>query len=410
MLETARLAPQVNKHDSSEGTKPTSTRFGFGSGFGSFCSSKLLCIFFTFFVLGCTGVALSSYGYMVRPWSLLRAAPLLLVSQSTAHDLNCGASVALDANALGPLDPSWPGTKWLQMVHGTPDRAWKSFFDASMLQLGSLDREGKQLATMSTYACCFNYAAGASVTDGLLVEFGTWAGGSMRCFAAGIQQTGHPNRAIGFDAFKAGFIGSNAAKLRGTRWWDPKKTDYEMKELDLLPIYNFNVQDVYPTVRAQRVNFREHREVDSKLSGTTVDVFITDAAKSAAPLAQDIGAVAPYLRPGSILVFADFFFTNTVDSPPAVNQVLFVFGQLVSSGMLRLLGLTGSYGYFLLMRGVSRDSVSRLMHQWELKAKIGAVCKNATVASIKAMSSLLPETPKRYSDKIIPKLRRACRQ
>ena len=137
-------------------------------------------------------------------------------------------------------------------------------------------------------------------------------------------------------------------------------------------------------------------------------MFITDAAKRAAQLAQDIGAVAPYLRPGSILVFADFLFA--VDSPPAVNQVLFVFGQLVSSGMLRLLGLTGAYGYFLLMRGVSRDSVSSLMHQWELEAKIGAVCKNATVASIKAMSSLLPETPKRYSDKIIPKLRRACRQ
>ena len=44
-----------------EETEPTSTRSGFR--FGKFCSTKLLCIFFSVVIgLGCSAFALSSYG------------------------------------------------------------------------------------------------------------------------------------------------------------------------------------------------------------------------------------------------------------------------------------------------------------------------------------------------------------
>ena len=58
-----------NTHSGQEGqhtravqeTEPTSTRSGFR--FGKFCSTKLLCVFFSVVIgLGCSAVALSSYG------------------------------------------------------------------------------------------------------------------------------------------------------------------------------------------------------------------------------------------------------------------------------------------------------------------------------------------------------------
>ena len=59
-------APQCDSvSPDSVSPKPTSTRLAFGSGFGlgKFCSSMLLCIFFTSVVvlgLGCSAFALSS--------------------------------------------------------------------------------------------------------------------------------------------------------------------------------------------------------------------------------------------------------------------------------------------------------------------------------------------------------------
>ena len=59
-------APQIGSvSPESVSPEPASTRlaFGSGSGFGKFCSSKLLCIFFTsvgVLGLGCSAFALSS--------------------------------------------------------------------------------------------------------------------------------------------------------------------------------------------------------------------------------------------------------------------------------------------------------------------------------------------------------------
>ena len=307
----------------------------------------------------------------------------------------------VDATVGRSMDASWPAARWLEMVHaGGP---WSKFISASMAQLGTYDREGQLVASMSAYACGFNYASGASVSRGLLVEFGTWAGGSMRCFAAGVNQTGHKHRAIGFDAFKAGFIKGNEQQLRGTRWWDPRKSAGEMQKLDLEPIYNWNVQDVYPTVRAKRVNFNEKKKVDKELGASAlIDVFITDAAKHASTLVRDLSTAAPYLRPGSILTFSDFGFYQSANDPPHNNQILFVFGQLVDGGTLRFLGVSGSYGYFALAQIISRESVTSMLKAWKAKASTKGTCKAAKAAAIKALEAVAPNAG--MYESVIPSL------
>ena len=332
------------------------------------------------------------FAIIMRTAFLVILAAAGALSDITAFYGDAFQGVAVNAKIGSAMDPSWPAAKMLAMLHATAG-PWNKFITSAMHNLGTSDREGQRLASMSSYACGFNFAAGASVDRGLLVEFGTWAGGSMRCFAAGVNQTGHVDRAVGFDAFKAGFVHGNEKQLTGTRWWDPRKTTRQMQDLDLLPIYNWNVQDVYPSIQARRVNFREVANVDRELGAAAViDVFITDAAKHSATLVQDLMAAAPYLRPGSVLVFADFGFYKMAGTAPKSNQIMFVFGQLVDSGLLRFLGLCGSYGYFALTEAVSRPSMQDTLGAWKKKADDISACRAAKQAALSAITALGPKT------------------
>merc|ERR1712029_986787 len=57
----------------------------------------------------------------------------------------------------------------------------------------TVDSEGNNVATMTVLTCPRYTLAGSSIRDGLVVEFGTWAGSSMRCMGGGLNQTGKHN-------------------------------------------------------------------------------------------------------------------------------------------------------------------------------------------------------------------------
>ena len=149
-----------------------------------------------------------------------------------------------------------PAATWLRFARDAPA-------DVNLTRISLVDREGQNLASMAR-SCTLLFAAGAAVcSDGVLVELGTWAGGSMRCYGAGLNRTGYTHRAHGFDAFRAGFcvrpgvcFSSNTRKLNNTRWWSAAlATPGGADHFDLLPVFNWQTQDVYPSVRAHVGDF-----------------------------------------------------------------------------------------------------------------------------------------------------------
>ena len=329
----------------------------------------------------------------------------LLVQSSSSAAINTGAAATNNASLAHSLPSSWPAARWLSMMHSANHprvQGWAALMENSLKRLGKEDREGKRLASMSAESCGPNYAAGVSVNQGLLIEFGTWAGGSMRCFAAGLNRTGHKGRAIGFDAFEAGFVHGNEEKLRGTRWWDEKMTRKQRQQLDLMPIYHWNIDDVYPTVRAERVNFRISQNVDNVLGASAmVDVFITDAAKHAVQLAQDLATVAPYLNPGSITVFSDFFWEPTADDHPRSNEILFTFGMLVPK-TLQFLGISANgYAYFVVLKKVSRAEILHASSLWQ-GGLASTRCSQSRSSSVMALQDARQGAP--------PQVRSLCAQ
>merc|ERR1711865_1102781 len=77
---------------------------------------------------------------------------------------------------------------------------------------------------------------------------------------------------------------------------------------------------------------------------------------------------------------------------PKSNQIMFVFGQLVDSGLLRFLGLCGSYGYFALTEAVSRPSMQDTLGAWKKKADDISACRAAKQAALSAITALGPKT------------------
>ena len=102
------------------------------------------------------------------------------------------------------------------------------------------------------------------------------------------------------------------SKLQGTRWW--KRARNSVGQYSLLECFNWQTQDVYPSMAAHAGNFRHNTSlVDEALPRTSgVDVFADDTAKNAVSLATDLGLVASRLRVGSLVVLADFLQPHVV--------------------------------------------------------------------------------------------------
>lgn len=235
-------------------------------------------------------------------------------------------------------------------------------------RLATKDADGKAVVGMSGSSCAFNWAAGASVGAGLIVEFGTWTGGSSRCFGGGLSTTGRAKRMLGFDMFAVGFSHGNTAMFKTML----SNTSFEKlssagHSLDIEPIYRWNMHDVYPTAIARRGNFRKTADVRTdieKLAGiraadaardatSRIDVFSTDAAKHKVNLQEDLRTAAPFLAAGSLLHLADHLQYPFVGENAASNQVLWMHAALVPE-IAELVGFTEEGSAFYALK-VSRD-------------------------------------------------------
>lgn len=228
------------------------------------------------------------------------------------------------------------------------------------------DREGGALAFMGG-PCNLMYAAGASVRDGLLVEFGTWAGGSMRCYAAGLNTTGHHGRAHGFDFFYA----SQYHKLRGTKWFEQAKQKGE--KYDIMPIYYWQTQDLYPSVKAHRGNWQIESATRQALGdGTIIDVFADDETKIARQLVGDFAIVADRLRPGALILLADWLLMASeygVSTPADADIVLFTFYALIIPKKLELIGAALPYAFFRVLEPFDAEYLRTSLAEWERISK-----------------------------------------
>jgi len=179
-----------------------------------------------------------------------------------------------------------------------------------------LDPDGKPIVTMSTGRCPLYFLAGASLTTGSAVEFGTWAGSSTRCIAAGVNFTGGPDgRVFGFDMFRPGWSKPNMKKMldqvSGTRFErDVKKQTYKF---DMTRLFMFYTGSVYPSVKAVRADFDvdSAHKLQSGFRRQQLDLWSTDAAKGWEKTLKQVEIVRPFLNVGAIIVFADFMHRDT---------------------------------------------------------------------------------------------------
>jgi hypothetical protein len=311
---------------------------------------------------------------------------------------------------LSPLDPSsaaLTGTaaRWLALVDSRRPCVMRTSMWASTpacINLDDLlaDRQGQPIIGMSTVSCPFDWAAGASVDNGLVVEFGTWTGSASRCFAAGVSLTKRKNRMISFDMFELGFVHSNTQKVKGTRF---AKLAFDQHgrsnhKADILPIFRWNTEDVYPSIAAVRGNFRDAPRVHSKLQGqwgswkgrpAVVDVFVTDAAKHTSQLYTDLSTVAPFLHAGSLLILADHFY-NLEGEYGYNHQVLWIHSFLVPDYAV-LVGMTTEHSaFYALKKPISAALLNNSIAAWRAEASLPPRCaaaQNAALTSVRAICS-----------------------
>ena len=142
------------------------------------------------------------------------------------------------------------------------------------------------------------------------------------------------------------------------------KTKGGPDNFDLLPVFMWQTQDVYPSVQAHRGDFHVHGAIDAQLpSAALIDVFATNAAKTATSLVGHLSSVAHRLHSGSLLVFADFLY-RAMHHAVHDNQVLFVFGKLDRSH-LRLVGHDAPYGFFEVVKPMSSEILKGALTAWK---------------------------------------------
>lgn len=287
-----------------------------------------------------------------------------------------GSSVAMRSAFPNAAD-DWVSSRFLMLMEACPaGSGWNT------TAIERTDRRGEPLVAMTANVCGEYLAAGAAVGSGLIVEFGTWAGASMRCMAAGVNLTQQVGVAIGFDAFELGYVASNAPKLQGmnARWWARATAQgKDLRRFDIEPLFRWQTEDVYPSVRAVRGNFRDGKVVRGALGtgGRVVDVFSTDAAKSDFQLLQDLANVADYLKPGSLVILADFFQMCSSSFPP-YWQRRWVLARLVPR-YLHLLGFHGEHAFFGVATALSSAHIRRLHLGWRKARSLATTrCQAAT--------------------------------
>lgn len=228
----------------------------------------------------------------------------------------------------------------------------------------SKDPDGGALAFMGG-PCDLLYAAGASVRRGLLVELGTWAGGSMRCFLAGLNTTGKHGRAHGFDYFEA----SQEYKLKGTKFYQMSVDSKMANKYDILPVFYWQTQDLYPSVNAHRGNWRADGALLKALGNETiVDVFSDDMTKVAEELVIDLSLVAHQLRPGSLILLADWLqqASDYANGRSAHSDVvLFSFYALIIPKKIELVGAVMPYGFFRVLEPFDGQYLRTRFEDWK---------------------------------------------
>ena len=221
-----------------------------------------------------------------------------------------------------------------------------------------LDNGGATLASMTPPpVCVMLYLAAVAVGgNGTVVEFGTWAGGSSRCIAAGLRAGAVPSTAptvlYAFDFFLAG---GNWKNLNRTRF--AQQAQRERSQMDLLPIWHEYVSTVYTHLQLRRGDIHELGSNPANWDQRPVDLFIDDSAKSGAEVSRDFVYVSPLLRVGSIAIFQDFFFCGRpkkVGDHCLLGNPGFVYSRLHPT-YVRLLYQYGSIAAFGIIRAIPAD-------------------------------------------------------
>jgi len=212
-----------------------------------------------------------------------------------------------------------------------------------------VDPDGHPVISMTRRTCPLYFLAGASVIDGSAVEFGTWAGGSSRCIAAGVNLTGKEDRFFGFDAFQPGLNAANMKKMLALAAGNRFEAEIRRVRFafDMRKMFLFNTQSVYPTTVAVRADFsRNLPQLQKHLGRRRLDLWTTDAAKTWAEVANQLNAVRSFLNVGALIILGDFFYVEH-DTSRLPDQIPGVYHYLVPEFLEFLAFCPGNaHGFF----------------------------------------------------------------
>lgn len=266
---------------------------------------------------------------------------------------------------------AWPAAAKLQSLGctalpedgpGLPVGRFKMLLHACMppenLRIGhlKLDADGHKVISETPLACPLYFLAGASVTFGTAVEFGTFAGASMRCIAAGLNLTGRAGRAYGFDAFHTGLIKTNLQKLvdgAGQNRFS-EEISQQGENFDLKKLFYFYTRDVYPSIQAVTAHFLKTsaRDMRKGFENRQLDVWSTDSAKKWEDLARQLKIVSQYLEVGSLIILADFYQTQG-----NFGQAPYIYHHFIQGEDFKSPEVTGKINYLELLATVDTHAV-----------------------------------------------------
>jgi len=135
----------------------------------------------------------------------------------------------------------------------------------------------KLIFNLGTDPVCFALVlAGASVTQGVIVELGTFTGLSTKCLALGLNATGQPDRYYAFDIFGQDVLNYQAI-IKNMPWVTEVGTLTAHSSYKWL--WELAVQQVYPTIQGFE-GFIDKDTVNPKVRNKeTIALLSVDSAK-----------------------------------------------------------------------------------------------------------------------------------